>query len=459
MKVAGVQIRAAAVAYVVFEGLIILGSLLLALTWARGGHLNPTGSPLGSVNVVIMFVGIIATFFWCGLYDFRHRPTRTIFYRRLGIAFAIVLAGAWLHWGVIANERDAIAPFLIAFYSQILVARLGFELVSSSDGYRRRLLFLGVGKQAQRTAREVIDQKNRDHEVVGFLAEREEELGWRIGGRPVLGLAKDLERVVKEQRVDQVVVAVADRRRGLPLDALLRVRLNGVEVAEEAQIHEDIAGKIPVEDLRPSWMIFSKGFKNSLLRHYSKRIFDLVVAFVGIVCSLPVSVLAALAVKLDSPGPVIFSQKRVGHAGKVFTLYKFRSMQVDAEADGTARWATKDDPRVTRVGRFLRATRIDEIPQLWNVLRGDMSFVGPRPERPVFVDELREKIPYYDQRHAIKPGLTGWAQVRYRYGSDEADAIEKLRHDMFYIKHHGILFDIRILLETVRVVFTRGMAR
>jgi exopolysaccharide biosynthesis polyprenyl glycosylphosphotransferase len=184
----------------------------------------------------------------------------------------------------------------------------------------------------------------------------------------------------------------------------------------------------------------------------TKRIFDLVFAILGLVLSAPLMLLCAAAIRLESRGSVIFKQKRVGRGGSEFTLYKFRSMREDAEADGSPQWAQEDDPRVTRVGRLMRKTRLDEIPQLWNVLMGTMSFVGPRPERAFFVDLLRKKIPYYDQRHMLKPGITGWAQVRYRYGSDESDAVEKLRHDMYYFKYHSILFDLRILLETVRVV-------
>ena len=254
-------------------------------------------------------------------------------------------------------------------------------------------------------------------------------------------------------------MAVADRRKGMPLEALLNVRLRGVEVVEEAKVHEEIAGKIPVEDLRPSWLIFSEGFSSSRLRTITKRAFDITVAMVGLVLSAPLALLTAIAIKLESPGPVLFRQKRVGQGGKEFTIYKFRSMRTDAEKDGKPIWAQQNDPRVTRIGKIIRKTRLDEIPQMWNVLQGTMSFVGPRPERLFFVEKLRETIPFYDQRHVVKPGITGWAQVRFRYGADETDAVQKLRHDMFYIKHHSVLFDVRILIDTVRVVFQKNMGR
>jgi sugar transferase (PEP-CTERM system associated) len=349
--------------------------------------------------------------------------------------------------------------FLLAFVPAMLISRCVFEVITTMPRFRRRLLFLGIGPTAQRAAREILDERNRDNEVVGFLAETEQQKGWRIGGRSVLGVYSDVYEIVRRERIDQEVVAVEDRRKQLPLEELLRVRIHGIEVIEEAKIHEEIAGKIPVNDLRPSWLIFGAGFSNSWARTHMKRLFDIVVALIGIVLSAPLILAVALAVKLESRGPVLFRQKRVGQGGEEFTIYKFRSMAADAEKDGQPVWAQNKDPRTTRVGRVIRKTRLDEIPQMWNVLQGTMSFVGPRPERLFFVEQLRETIPFYDQRHALKPGITGWAQVRYGYGANERDAVEKLRHDMFYVKHHSILFDLRILLETVRVVFQKNMGR
>jgi sugar transferase (PEP-CTERM system associated) len=275
----------------------------------------------------------------------------------------------------------------------------------------------------------------------------------------VLGTFENLVDVVEEHGIDKIVVAVEDRRKNLPLQSLLELRLRGTEILEEARIHEETAGKIPVEDLRPSWLIFSEGFSNTPMRNVTKRIFDIVVAAACLVLSAPLALAVALAVRLDSKGPILFKQHRVGQGGWEFTLYKFRTMRPDAEAPGQPQWAQKNDPRVTRVGRILRRTRLDEIPQVWNVLQGSMSFVGPRPERLFFVEDLRNRIPYYDQRHVVKPGITGWAQVRFRYGSNNSDAVEKLRHDMYYIKHHSILFDLRILLETIKVVLRGELGR
>jgi sugar transferase (PEP-CTERM system associated) len=447
------------VAYVVVEDALILGALLGALAFAHFGLSWLLDSPLALLHLALLVVAIKAAFFCTGLYDFSRMITRRAFWRRNLIGIAAVAVGAWLAWAVPTGERVACGAFLLAFAPAILLGRLVYEVVAGSHGFRRRLLFLGIGMQARRTAREILDTRSRDYDLLGFLAEKPDEMGWRIGQRSVLGLYRDLEKVVEQERVDAVVVALDDRRRQLPMEALLRIRLGGVEVLEEARVHEEIAGKIPVEDLRPSWLIFSEGFANSGLRISTKRAFDLTISALGLLLTVPLGLLAALLIKLESKGPVLFRQVRVGKGGREFVLLKFRSMREDAEREGTPLWASKDDPRVTRVGRILRKTRIDEIPQMLNVLRGEMSFVGPRPERPYFVEQLRGKIPFYDQRHAVKPGITGWAQVRFRYGSDETDAVEKLRHDMFYIKHHSILFDLRTLLETVRVVFRRDMGR
>jgi len=454
MKVAGVRVRGVTLLYVVLEDLTILAVLMGAFAFAHFGHLAILQSPLNLINAIVLLIGLKAVFFWVGLYDFRHILDRLTFWKRLLGGVALVSAAAAVLWCLLGDERVVYGSFVLAFVPVIILGRLFFEFVSRTRRFRKRLLFMGIGPQAQRTAREILDLCSRDYVIVGFLGERRDELGWRLGGCGVLGTYADLEPVVAVQKVDKVVVAVSDRRKQLPLGELLRVRLNGVEIVEEARVHEEIAGKIPVDDLRPSWLIFSEGFANTRLRNVTKRGFDVTVALIGLVLSAPLALLTALAIRLTSRGPVIFQQRRVGQGGRECTLLKFRSMRVDAEAGGKP-----EDPRVTRVGRFIRATRLDEIPQMWNVLQGAMSFVGPRPERPYFVAQLRQKIPFYDQRHALKPGITGWAQVRFRYGSDETDATEKLRHDMFYVKHHSILFDLRILLETVRVVFDRKKAR
>ena len=264
-----------------------------------------------------------------------------------------------------------------------------------------------------------------------------------------------LYALVQDCAVDLVAVALADRRSKLPTQELLRCRLAGIDVREQEEIYERITGKLAVEAMRPSYLIFNQGFSSHPWSQLAKRTVDVVIALVGILLSWPLMLLTALIVRLDSPGPILFSQERVGADGKPFTLHKFRSMRADAEKLSGPVWAQQDDPRITRSGRFIRKTRLDELPQLFNVLLGDMAMVGPRPERPPFVEELGREIPYYNQRHIVKPGITGWAQINYPYGNTTEDSLRKLQYDLFYIKNQSSLFDLSILFNTVKIILLR----
>jgi len=258
-------------------------------------------------------------------------------------------------------------------------------------------------------------------------------------------------------RADLIVVALSERRGIFPLRDVLRCKLNGIEIMDAPSFYERVTGSLMLEQITPSWIIFSSGFRRTSLLTLIKRASDIVLSMIGLLLIMPFVPFIALAIKLDSPGPLLFSQVRVGSREKPFKLYKFRTMGRDAEKASGAVWAEKNDPRVTRVGAFLRNSRIDEIPQLYNVLKGDMSFIGPRPERPEFVENLKKIIPYYSKRHFIKPGVTGWAQVKYPYGASVHDAVEKLRYDLYYIKHFSIVLDLLIFFETIKVVvFGRG---
>jgi sugar transferase (PEP-CTERM system associated) len=273
----------------------------------------------------------------------------------------------------------------------------------------------------------------------------------------VLGSAVDIDRIIATRHVDRIVVGMTNRRGRLPIEQLLRAKMSGVRVEDATTTYERLTGKILLDDLKPSWLIFSDGFRASRVTRAVKRMLDLAFSILLAIASAPFMILTALAIRLDSAGPTLYSQERVGENGGVFKIYKFRSMRTDAEMAGQPVWARDNDDRITRVGRFIRKTRLDELPQLWNVMRGDMSFVGPRPERPFFVEQLAREIPFYLQRHAVKPGLTGWAQVKYRYGSTVEDAMEKLRYDLYYIKHMSIVFDLTIVLDTVKVIlFGKG---
>jgi sugar transferase (PEP-CTERM system associated) len=276
----------------------------------------------------------------------------------------------------------------------------------------------------------------------------------------LLGECTALRSLVEQYRVDEIVVGVRDRRNGhFPTSRLLECKLDGVSIVDLPTFFERETGYVQLNSLSASWMIFSEGFSKTGIKKVLKRVFDLSVSVAMLVATLPVMLAAALAIWFETGYPIFYRQKRVGESGRVFEILKFRSMRVEAEHDGVPRWAKKDDDRVTRVGRFLRIVRIDELPQLINVLRGNMSFVGPRPERPPFVSELSRKVPFYASRHSVKPGITGWAQIRYPYGASVDDAVNKLQFDLYYVKNHSLFLDLVILLQTAQVVLFGEGAR
>lgn len=268
--------------------------------------------------------------------------------------------------------------------------------------------------------------------------------------------SKLLDIALKE-KVDTIVISLAERRGTLPVKDILNCKLNGIDIVDAPSFYEQISGKLLLENITPSWFIFSDGFQVTIYRKYFKRLFDITIAIIGICLSLPLLIIIPILIKLNSKGPVFFKQERVGEGERVFTLYKYRTMIDEAEKGTGPVWSKEKDPRITRVGRFLRRSRLDEIPQLFNVLCGDMSLIGPRPERSFFVESLKEQIPYYAERHCVKPGITGWAQVKYEYGDSIEDAIEKLRYDLYYIKHLSFPLDLLIIMDTIKVVlFGRG---
>ena len=274
----------------------------------------------------------------------------------------------------------------------------------------------------------------------------------------IIGDYGQISSICKEGNVDRIIVALDERRGKFPVEELLYCRLKGIRVDDGMAFTEDLSGKLAVENLHTSSLIYSNGFRRSAIFRSVKRWFDVFLSIFGLILSLPISIGVAIAIKLDSKGPVLYRQKRVGEDGRVFKLLKFRSMQMDAEENGPV-WANSVDSRVTRIGRIIRKLRLDEMPQMVNVVKGEMSFVGPRPERPFFVDQLKKEIPYYTQRHSVKPGITGWAQIKYPYGASKEDALEKLKFDLYYIKHMSLLFDLIVILETIKTVLLGRGAR
>ena len=328
--------------------------------------------------------------------------------------------------------------------------------------FSRRVLVLGTGQHAAQIG-DLAASNNRNFSLAGYAScnsngmteNRREELS--VPRDLIVGGADDLMAATTKAKADTIVVALSERRGVFPLKDVLMCKMNGVEVMDAPTFYELVQGKLMLESITPSWIIFSSGFRRTNIFSVCKRGLDIFLSVVGLLLTTPFFPLIALAIKLDSRGPVFFKQLRVGNREKPFMLYKFRTMRQDAEASTGAIWSSKDDPRITKLGKFLRNSRIDELPQLYNVLIGNMSFVGPRPERPEFVEKLKQVIPYYSKRHFIKPGLTGWAQVRYSYGSSVEDAIEKLRYDLYYIKNICPSLDTLIFFETIKVVlFGRG---
>jgi sugar transferase (PEP-CTERM system associated) len=317
--------------------------------------------------------------------------------------------------------------------------------------FRVKVLIIGTGVEAKKLTRELLHNKSLGYEVKGFIDEDPAKLGMSIVNPKVIGTLDQLPAIVEHEGIDKVVVALPDRRGKLPLGALLACKLRGVDVEEETTFYEKISGKVLLENLRPSWIIFSRGFAITPLLGGLKRLADILLVSISLPLTALLMPVIAMLIKLDSRGSVFFTQQRVGQNGKLFTLVKFRSMRADAEVDTGPVFAGENDSRITRVGKLLRKTHLDELPQLLNVLRGDMSFVGPRPERPFFVDQLEKEIPYYTQRLSVKPGITGWAQVNYHYASTTEDAIEKLQLELYYIKNMSLLLDLFIILKTVKI--------
>ena len=332
---------------------------------------------------------------------------------------------------------------LIAF---VMLNRIVLDAAWRMAAPREKVVILGSGELAQSLARELHQHDGLGIDFAGFV-----ETDWTVGSE---GSSCALEKLAQEGSRTRIIVAMEDRRGLLPIRELVSLRVRGVTVQDAHTAMAELTGRVWLKTIRPSWFVFTEGFRRSKVTLAVKRTVDLLVAIVGLALCAPVMLAVAAAVRLDSAGPALYRQERVGYRGKLFRVLKFRSMRTDAESNNVARWALQNDPRVTRIGGFLRKYRLDELPQFINVIRGEMSFVGPRPERPVFTEMLRKEISYYDERHSARPGLTGWAQVRYPYGATVEDAYRKLEYDLFYLKNMSILFDCVILFETVRTVFT-----
>jgi sugar transferase (PEP-CTERM system associated) len=399
--------------------------------------------------------------FYADLYDDRALRSRVAFFLTGAQSFAMATLGLALLYYLVPSLRIAPATLLLSCplsAATVLAWHSLHRWVVGGEALADNVLILGTGATAQQIAVEMLRRTPLGYRVVGFLGEHPAEVGRRLVNPSVVGTTADLLALVDRLRVNLIVVALEDRRGRLPVDELLQCRLAGVSVEDAPSFFERLTGKILVSDLRPSWLVFSPGFRKPKFLDASKRALELAAAVVGLAVVGPIIGALAAVIRASSPGPAFFRQERVGLRGQVFELVKLRTMRLDAESGTGPVWASaEDDPRITALGRVLRKLRLDELPQILNVLRGEMSFVGPRPERPHFVDKLRQVIPYYDERHAVRPGITGWAQVKFGYASTIEDAERKLQFDLYYVKNMSLLLDLAILLETAKVmVLQRG---
>jgi len=439
---------------ILIEALILGGAIFLGVS-ARflDGVISTELQPLlpKALTFTLIMLGLMTA---AGLYDLEcHLGIRALL-NRLGLSFGlglVVMSLVFYFFPALLVGRGA---FLLSFGMALLgimASRMLFLRWTCLGALKTRVLVIGTGSRAAHVETLLTKRGSVSNiQVMGYLP---------MGGSHhfvdhdrILDTAETLPELATRLQINEIILAVRERRGGMPVDELLECKLRGINVIELSTFFERENGHLQLDSMNASWMILAEGFNQGMLRDTVKRLFDLLISSAMLVITLPVMALTALLIKLESPGPVLYRQERVGQGGHPFTILKFRSMRSDAEQDGKPRWASQNDSRVTLVGRFIRRTRIDELPQIFNVFFGDMSFVGPRPERPYFVQDLTQQLPYYGIRHTVKPGITGWAQVRYPYGATVEDALHKLQYDLYYVKNHSLFLDLTILFQTVQVV-------
>jgi len=432
------------------EGLLVWTSLLLATVWQfRADSYIALNFEYGYYKILALTILALLLSHWFDLYNPVQTCDKGEFYFRLLLVpglLALGLAAAEAGFPRVMLNKLSLTVGLIFMTAALLGWRSAYSWLARQPYLRERVYVLGDGERAQKVVRGLQARSDLGVDVVGWT-----------GAMPDLptreNIGSHLHETATSHAVHRVIVAMQDRRDRMPMQLLLQLRLNGaVQIEEATSWLEKISGKIELEQLCPSWIIFADGFRFSDSFRLVRRILNFVVGLAGLLLTLPLIPAVALAIRLDSPGPVLYRQKRVGKGGREFYCLKFRTMLQDAEADIGPTWADDDDPRITRVGKFLRISRLDEIPQLWCVLKGDMAFVGPRPERPEFVEWLSREIPYYGLRHVVAPGITGWAQIQYKYGNSVEDAKEKLQYDLFYVKNASVGLDLLILFQTIKTV-------
>ncbi len=431
------------------EALLVWSSFLIATIWQHPENsyivLNYEG---GYLKIVAATAAVLVFSHLFDLYEPAQWNAKGELYFRLllvpGLLALTIALLAYIFPRVLLGNNSIVMGLLLVTVA-LFSWRMMYAWLVQKPILRERVYVLGMGDRAQRLVNGLRSRSELGVEVVGWNGNLEGPLT-----REAIG--SQLMELMRGQQIHRVIVAMSDRRGTLPVTEILQLRLSGIKIEEATSWLEKISGRIEVENLYPSWLIFADGFRSSAGFMLLRRVFAIMASALLLLVVLPVIPFVVLAIKLDSPGAVLYKQKRVGLGGKIFYCFKFRTMRQDAEADTGATWALDDDPRITRVGKFLRTARLDEIPQLWCVLKGDMSFVGPRPERPEFTESLAREIPFYAVRSAVRPGITGWAQVRYKYGNTVEDSKQKLQYDLYYIKNMSLGLDLLIMFQTIKIV-------
>jgi sugar transferase (PEP-CTERM system associated) len=445
------------------DAAIIYGGIILALFLRLGfdGTIYQLNENRGWLKVTLATSACLLLLFFYDLYDYTVMGNRRELLLRmiqaLGIAWALLALLFYFAPPLMIGRGTSVYSVAITLVL-LLLWRTLIHLLTGHPEIGERILIVGAGNAAIDTAEAVLKRRDAGYRIVGFVTEDYETVKMKLPDTRVLGTTDNLEKIVRDEKIDRIVIAVRERRGSFPTEALLRMSLaSNVCIEECTSFYERITGQVHLDMLRPSWLIFAGRARDTRLKTVLRDSVHRLLALIGLILSFPIAVLTAVLIKLDSKGGIFYKQQRVGKNGKTFEVIKFRSMKADAEADGKPIWATTDDDRTTRVGRIIRKIRVDEIPQFWNILKGEMNFIGPRPERPHFVSQLAAEVAFYEHRHLVAPGLTGWAQIKYPYGASVEDARQKLQYDLFYIKNQTIALDIIIVFETVKtVLFGRG---
>src|SRR5438045_2959654 len=440
-------------AMLLFSGSIVAVYVCCGFADAEDALINRNGFYKAALATIFC----LTSFYLFDLYDFVVMHDRGELVLRLLQALGLAWIALALLFYVVPQVMIGRGVSLISLPVALLLMvgwRLGIHWVLGHPEIGERILIVGSGPFAIAVARETLQRPDAGFRVVGFVDDDPALVGKSLINPKVIGLTSELASVVKREGIDRIVVAIADRRGAFPPQELLRLSLAGeVSIEESASFYERVTGRVLLDLIRPSWLIFSSRGRRARFNEISRIVIHRAIAFIGAILSLPIALVTLVLIKIDSRGPVLYKQERVGKNGRPFTLMKFRSMRTDAEKNGPV-WASNGDNRMTRVGRIIRKIRVDEIPQFWNILRGDMNFVGPRPERPHFVSQLTEEIPYYEQRHLIAPGLTGWAQLKYRSRTSMEVAKKKLEYDLYYIKNQNVMLDATIMFETIKTILS-----